>query len=33
MPSQTYVCTFANADAAGVAPCGIGIELLLILPL
>jgi hypothetical protein len=28
-----YVSTSVNADAAGVATCGIGIELLLILPL
>jgi hypothetical protein len=33
MPDRLYVCTSVNADAVGVAPCGIGIELLLILPL
>jgi hypothetical protein len=33
MPNRLYVCTPVNADAAGVVPCGLDIELLLILPL
>jgi len=32
MPDRFYVSTSVNAEAVGVAPCGIGIELLLILP-
>ena len=33
MPNRMQVSTSVNADAAGVGPCGLGIELLLILPL
>jgi hypothetical protein len=33
MPSRMHVSTSANATSVGVPACGLGIELLLILPL